>query len=118
IRGGVPPTARYRLAKGAIPLGEKSGMTHRKSKSVTPSPTANTASPKNQRPFLTAYQIPKLPTPSGNPSLVVHASRGTTENATSRSSSRNQMAYNTSGTAIATEWKLLVMVNALNCVAG
>ena len=115
---GVPPTASYRPAKGSTPLGENCGITHRKLNSVTASPAPKTLSPNRRRPFRTAYQIPRQPTASGISSFVVQASqsdgRERDESVLVEEPHRIEHERNRDGDG----WKLLVLVNALNCVAG
>ena len=100
---GVPPTAPYRPANGSTPVGEKCGMTQRKLKSVTRQSDREDVKP--EQPASPPDGVPDPETADRERDLLLRRGseqRATTENGTSRSSSRNQMAKRMSGTAIET----------------
>ncbi len=93
-------------------------MTTRKFSADQARPPRNRGTPGSARRRETAYQSPSIPATSGICSLVVPVSTAKTRNGTSRSSSRNQTAKRSRGTAKLAGWKPLSGVKALNCVAG
>jgi len=103
------------VKKLEVPARLKCGITTSIAISDTATPAIAIAAPVRRRRCANAYQIPRPATTSAISSFVVAASAETRTNGSSRSSSRNQIAYSSNGQASATGWNSF---SVSHCVGG